>query len=64
MELASSMFKELLNVWKAMFEVLAEIVPKAFKFLIWVLLGIIILPCVYIAGNWFPKWTDWGEDSF
>ena len=55
------MFGELLEVWKGIFEVIKEIVPKALKFVLWVLCGIIILPCVYIAGNLFPKWTDWGE---
>lgn len=61
METASEMFGELLEVWKGIFEVIKEIVPKALKFVLWVLCGIIILPCVYIAGNLFPKWTDWGE---
>lgn len=40
---------------------LAEMLPKAFKFTLWVLSGIIILPCVYIAGNLYPKWVDWSE---
>lgn len=39
-----------------------SIIPKAFMFLLWVLLAIVILPCVYIAAEIYPKWVEWGED--
>jgi hypothetical protein len=35
---------------------------KAIHFVLWVLLGIVVLPCVFIAGNIFPKWSEWGEE--
>ena len=35
---------------------------KAIKFVIWGLLAIIILPCVFVAGTIYPVWVEWGED--
>ena len=53
---------ELWKVWVAMFESLMEFLPKILKFILWVLAALIILPCVYIAGNIYPMWVEWGEE--
>lgn len=58
----ASLLSDLWGVWKDMFEALMEILPKVFKFVLWVLAALIILPCVYIAGNIYPMWVEWGED--
>lgn len=34
---------------------------KAISIILWVAVGAIILPCVFVAGHIFPKWTEWGE---
>lgn len=41
-----------------------KIVPKALGFIVWILCGIIILPCVFIAGNLYPVWVKWGDEAF
>ncbi len=38
-----------------------EVLQKIFSFLLWVLTGLIILPCVFMASVYFPKWEKWGE---
>ena len=42
-------------------EVLGHI-PQIINFCLWVLAGIFILPCVFVAGNFFGAWEKWGED--
>ncbi len=37
------------------------IIIKVIKFILWLLAGIVILPCVYVSGVIFPKWEKWGE---
>lgn len=49
------------EVWKEMFSLLISIIPKVVSFFFWVICGIIILPCVFISGNLYPKWVEWGE---
>jgi hypothetical protein len=49
------------SVLKEILGALAGVLPTAVSFLFWVLCGIIILPCVFIAGNFFDKWTKWAE---
>jgi hypothetical protein len=56
-ELLSGLF----NVWKEMLSVIFAFIPKAISFVLWIIVGIIVLPCVFIAGNIFPLWSDWGE---
>ncbi len=51
----------LFDVWKEMFSAIFGLIPKALSFILWILIGIIVLPCVFVAANIFPKWTEWGE---
>lgn len=44
------------------FEAIAEFAPKIISFLLWCLLAILVLPCVFIAGNIYPLWVEWGEE--
>jgi hypothetical protein len=38
------------------------VLPKVIHFILWVLTAIIILPCVFVAGEIYPKWVEWGSD--
>ncbi|MEK7646589.1 MAG: hypothetical protein AAB381_02745 [Patescibacteria group bacterium] len=35
---------------------------KIFNFTLWLLLAVIILPCVFVANHWYPKWSEWSEE--
>jgi hypothetical protein len=61
METVTELFSALWEVWKEMFKILKEWLPRAFFFILWIFCGIIILPCVFVAGSLYPKWTEWGE---
>lgn len=61
-EALSSLFGTLWEIWKEMASAIFDIIPAAIHFILWALAGIIILPCVFIAGNLYPKWMEWGED--
>lgn len=61
-ETTSTLFSTLWAVWKEMASVIWSLIPKMFHFSLWILSGIVILPCVYIAGNLYPTWQEWGED--
>src|ERR1044072_9259954 len=61
-----AMIEELLvalwDVWMEMFEAVMEVLPKFISLVLWLLAAIVILPCVFVAGNIFPYWVEWGED--
>jgi hypothetical protein len=61
-EAIGSLFTGIWGVWKEMFSVAVEIAPKVLHFIAWILSALIILPCVFVAGNLYPKWIEWGED--
>jgi hypothetical protein len=61
-EAITNIFSTLFEVWKEMFSAFWDMIPKMLNFVLWILAGIIILPCVYVAGTLFPMWTEWGED--
>ena len=50
------------GILKEIWSFLAEMIPRAIKFLIWLFAGMIILPCMYVAGHLYPKWMDWGDN--
>ena len=58
----STLFSTLWEVWKEMASALWAIVSKLLKLSLWILSGIIIVPCVYIAGSLYPMWQEWGDD--
>lgn len=60
-EMISSLFSVFWEIVSEVFSVIFAAIPKIISFTLWALAAVIILPCVYIAGNWFPKWTEWGE---
>lgn len=57
---ASEIFGMLWSVWKEMFGVVFSILPKVIFFTLWILSGIIIMPCVLVANHIFPAWSEWG----
>jgi len=61
METTSELGKHLWEIWTEMFKILFEFLLKAVVVLLWILCGVIILPCAFIAGNLYPKWTEWGD---
>lgn len=62
MEAMETIFKELFGVFSDMIGAFFAVLPKVLKFMVWVFLAIVILPCVFIAGNIYPWWTEWGEE--
>lgn len=62
MELFGEIISALWKVWAEMFVAFFSSLPRIISFILWVLSAIVILPCVYVAGELFPKWVDWGED--
>ena len=61
MEAISDLFGTLFEVWKEMFLAFFSIIPKAISFVLWIAVAAIILPCVYIAHEIYPKWSEWGD---
>lgn len=49
----------------AMIELIQESIGFSIRFLnvlFWAIAGAFILPCVFIAGNVYPKWEKWAEN--
>jgi hypothetical protein len=44
-----------------MFDAVWEFIPGIFSLVLWIICGIIILPCVYVSGVLYPLWTEWGD---
>jgi hypothetical protein len=56
-----SVVTPLMEIVKEIFDVLVEFVPKVLHVCLWALTGVIVLPCVFVANHFFPKWVKWGE---
>jgi hypothetical protein len=56
------MFSALFTLLGEMIGAFFSVLPKIIKFILWVVSAIIILPCVFVAGNIYPKWAEWGEE--
>lgn len=54
----SSVFSLIGEMLGAFFAVL----PKIVSFVLWVVVAIIVLPCVWVAGVIYPQWVEWGKD--
>ena len=55
-------FGAIFSLFGEMIGAFFSVLPKIISFLLWVLVAIIVLPCVFIAGNIYPAWVSWGED--
>ena len=55
------LFQGLFKTWQDMLSLASELLPKFLTLILWFIAGIIILPCVFVAGTFYPKWTEWGE---
>ena len=62
MEVFFEVFKAIGEAMREMWSIFFEFFIKAVHVSVWALLGIIVLPAVYIANHFFPKWVKWGED--
>jgi len=62
MSSVADIFIELFSIWKEMLFAFLGALPKIVSVFLWILVAIIVLPCVFIAGNIYPKWIEWGED--
>lgn len=60
--LIETVFGALFTLAGEMIGAFFTVLPKVIKFVLWVISAIIILPCVFVAGNIYPKWVEWGED--
>jgi hypothetical protein len=38
------------------------VIGKAVKFVLWVLVAILIFPCVFVTTVFYPMWEKWGEE--
>ena len=61
-DLISEVIGGIFSLLGALFEEVMEILPTVISFVSWCLIGIIVLPCVYVAGNIYPTWVKWGEE--
>ncbi len=61
MEGIQGLFMDLWNIWVEMFKLVKAFLIRFTIFILCALCGIIVLPCVFVAGNLYPKWTEWGE---
>lgn len=61
LSMVAGLFGELWTVWKGMFSFFLELFKRFFVLFLWILCGIIVLPCVFVAGTFYPKWSEWGE---
>lgn len=61
MEMVEQLATTLWDVWSEMWSKLIEVLPRAILFILWILVAIIVLPCVFVSGVIYPKWVDWGE---
>ena len=57
-----TLVSEVVEMLKEVVSGLWTIVSKGLLFLIWALLALIILPCVFVAGHIYPVWSEWGEE--
>ncbi len=39
-----------------------EHTKKVIHFCLWIIAAIFILPCVFVASAFYPKWVEWGEE--
>lgn len=62
MEMVEQLATTLWDVWSEMWSKLIEVLPRAILFILWILVAIIVLPCVFVSGVIYPKWVDWGEN--
>jgi len=62
MEDIGAIFTALWGVWTEMFKAVFPMFRVAVSFLLWVFSAILILPCVFIAGTFYPLWEKWGEE--
>jgi len=62
MEVVTTIAKGLWEVWAEMFGALMGALPRLLSLVLWILCGIFIVPCVYVAGNIYPAWMDWGGE--
>jgi len=61
MEIIGEMLAELWKIWASIVSGIWSVLPKAFSFFFWLLSGLFILPCLYVAGHLYPSWEKWGE---
>jgi len=59
--LIATIFGSLFSLLGEAFGALIGVIPKIVSFLLWVLVAIIVLPCVWVAGSIYPLWEKWGE---
>ncbi|MCX6715497.1 MAG: hypothetical protein NT077_00585 [Candidatus Taylorbacteria bacterium] len=57
-----TVFGALFSLFGEMIAAFFAVLPKIISFILWVLVAIVVLPCVFVAGNIYPKWADWGEN--
>ncbi len=62
MEQFENAITEILGLIWEMISAIGSAIPAVLKFLVWVLLAIIVLPCVFVAGHIYPWWVEFGED--
>ncbi|MES2314466.1 MAG: hypothetical protein V4524_00825 [Patescibacteria group bacterium] len=58
----SFIFSTLFEAFKEIVSAFFEFIPKVLHVCLWAITGVIILPCVFVANHFFPKWVKWGED--
>jgi len=60
--LLETFFTEVFNLIGELFGAFFSVIPKVISFFLWVIVAIIVLPCVFVAGHIYPLWVEWGEE--
>jgi hypothetical protein len=62
METIGEMISELFKLISEILSAIWEVLPRAISFFLWILVAIVVLPCLFISGVIYPKWVEWGEN--
>ncbi len=61
MDFIGKVMESLVDGFTALAKAIWPVVTKLVLFFCWILLAILVLPCVFVAQVLYPVWEKWGE---
>lgn len=61
MLILSEVFEQFSQVVKELFSAIWKSIPFIFELALWFICAFVVMPAVFIANSWYPKWQKWGE---